>query len=86
MHQEPLRELSPLLRRYFLLDVCRFCRSLPVHRRFVDERLSVRPGQGGADSSGLFVFGRFPEKPARIGTAAKSFQGRVAPPRTANYF
>ena len=56
----------PYFADIFLLDVCRFCRSLPVHRRFVDERLSVRPGQEGADSSGLFVFGRLPEKPAYI--------------------
>lgn len=70
----------------FLPDVRRFCRDPSAHRRFVDERLSIRPGQGGADSSGLFVFGRLPEKPAHIGIAAKSFQGRVAPPRTANYF
>lgn len=60
------RKPLPFFADIFLLDVCRFCRSLPAHRWFADERLSIRPGQGGADSSGLFVFGRLPEKPAHI--------------------
>ena len=50
----------------FLPDVCRFFRSLPVHRRLVDEHLFISPVQGGADYSDPLVFGRLPEKPAHI--------------------
>ena len=41
----------------FLLDVRRFCRGLLVHCRFVDERVSIRPGQRGAAFLGFVVFG-----------------------------
>lgn len=94
MRQEPSPELSPLLRRYFLLDVCRFCRSLPVHRRFVDERLSVRPGRCGffrsfrlrSPSRKTCAHRNCGKKFSGTGRAAansKFFLGRIAPSRTA---
>lgn len=41
----------------FLLDVRGFCRGLLNHRRFVDECVSIRPGQRGAAFLGFVVFG-----------------------------
>lgn len=41
----------------FLLDVRGFCWGLLNHRRFVDECVSIRPGQRGAAFLGFVVFG-----------------------------
>ena len=41
----------------FLLDVRRFCCSLPAYFRYVDKRTSIRPGQRGAAFFGFVVFG-----------------------------
>lgn len=62
----PSLEPTAILRRYFSLDVRRFCRDPPAHRRFVDEHLFISPVQGGADYSDPLVFGRLPEKPVHI--------------------
>ena len=51
----------------FLIDVHRFCCSLPVHSRSMDERLSIRPGHGGAIFGSHFVFCCISHKPAHIG-------------------
>ena len=51
----------------FLIDVRRFCRSLPVRCQNADERNSVAPDQKSAAFSSLFVFGRLSQKPAHIG-------------------
>lgn len=41
----------------FMLDVRRFCCSLPAYFRCVDEHTSIRPGQRGAAFLGFVVFG-----------------------------
>lgn len=54
-------------RRNYLIDVRRFCRSLPVRCQNADERISVAPGQKTAAFSSHFVFGCLSQKPAHIG-------------------
>ena len=51
----------------YLIDVRRFCRSLPVRCQNADERISVAPGQKTAAFSSHFVFGCLSQKPAHIG-------------------
>lgn len=52
--------------RHFLLDVRRFCRNLPAHRRHAGGRLSIVPGQASAIFTNLLVFRRLLRKPAHI--------------------
>ena len=62
-----------------LIDVRRFCRSLPARCQNADERIPVAPGQKSAAFSSHFVFCCFSQN---LRTSSKSYQGRIVPSRT----